>query len=60
MKIALYERIRGHYIETILNEPFPEKYSDYTNKEVSELYNDESSGADIEDLCSLRFQGYYV
>ncbi len=44
-----------NYMETILNEPFLEKYSFYTRKEVSELYNDENSGADIDDLCSLRF-----
>lgn len=46
-----------HFFETYRNnsESLLEKYSIYTNKEVSELYNDESSGADIDDLCSLRF-----
>jgi hypothetical protein len=46
-----------HFFETYRNnsEPLLEKYSIYTRKEVSELYNDENSGAEISDLCSLRF-----
>jgi hypothetical protein len=46
-----------HFFETYRNyfEPFLDKYSIYTRKEESELYNDENSGVDIDDLYSLRF-----